>query len=209
VSFYLAEASGQVRSASAGGIMRVSREKAAQHRQQILSSATRLFRERGIAATGVDSITDNTGLTHGAVYSQFGSKEEIAIEAIRAALRDSRKTWLRAMEKRGRKKILAAIVESYLSERHRDAPGQGCLVAALAGDIARQGKNVRDAFTEEFKDALKFLTDLVGSDDDSLTEDDVLADFVFMAGAMIVSRAINDDALSAQILRAASERLAR
>jgi TetR/AcrR family transcriptional repressor of nem operon len=187
--------------------MRVSKEKAAENRQQILNSAAQLFRERGISATGVDSIGASSGLTHGAVYSQFGSKEAIAIEVIRLALRESRRTWLRAIERRGRKKVLAAIVESYLSERHRDAPGQGCLVAALAGDISREADDVRDAFTDEFKDALKFLGALVGTDDPSLSEEDVLTDFCFMAGAMILSRAVSDDELSARILRAARERI--
>jgi TetR/AcrR family transcriptional repressor of nem operon len=187
--------------------MRVSKEKAAEHREQILKSAARLFREQGISATGVDSIARKTGLTHGAVYSQFGSKESIAIEAVRRALRDSRRAWLRMMERRDRQKIFPAIVESYLSERHRDEPGQGCLVAALASDIARQPRNVRDAFTEEFKDALKFLAGLVGSDDSSITEEDALAAFSFMAGAMMLSRAVSDDGLSQRILRAASKRI--
>jgi len=187
--------------------MRVSKAKAAEHREQILKSAARLFREQGIGSTGVDSITASTGLTHGAVYSQFGSKEAITIEAIRLALRGSRRAWLRAMERRGRQKIFPAIVESYLSERHRDEPGKGCLVAALASDISRQPRNVRDAFTEEFKDALKFLSGLVSSDDSAITEDDALAAFSFMAGAMMLSRAVSDDALSERLLRAASKRI--
>ncbi|HVN29865.1 MAG TPA: helix-turn-helix domain-containing protein [Candidatus Binataceae bacterium] len=188
--------------------MRVSKEKAAEHRQQILTEAARLFRKHGLGATGVDAITRNAGLTHGAVYSRFGSKEAIAIEAIRLALRDSRKSWLRSMERRGSKTILASIADSYLSERHRDAPEQGCLVAALAGDISREDKPIRDAFTKEFEDALKFLSALVGSDDSSMSEDDVLAAFCLMAGAMIVSRAVSDDALSTRILRVARERIA-
>ena len=59
--------------------MRVSKGKAAQNRQDILTAAARLFREQGVSATGVDAITKDASLTHGAIYSQFGSKE--AIEA--------------------------------------------------------------------------------------------------------------------------------
>jgi TetR/AcrR family transcriptional repressor of nem operon len=92
--------------------MRVSKEKAAEHRRQIVRAAARLFRERGIGATGVDSITKEAGLTHGAVYSQFGSKEAIAIESVRLALRGSKRAWLRELEKKGQKKALPAIVES-------------------------------------------------------------------------------------------------
>ena len=49
--------------------MRVSKEKAAQNRQDILTAAARLFREQGVSATGVDAITEDASLTHGAVYS--------------------------------------------------------------------------------------------------------------------------------------------
>src|SRR5437867_2698779 len=64
-----------------GRRMRVSKEKAAKNRQQILSAAARLFRENGIRATGVDSISRSAGVTHGAVYSQFESKEALAAYA--------------------------------------------------------------------------------------------------------------------------------
>jgi AcrR family transcriptional regulator len=75
--------------------MRVSRLQAAQNRQKILTTAARLFRERGISATGVDAITEAAGLTHG---SQFGSKETIAAEAMRDALAESRHLWRRALD---------------------------------------------------------------------------------------------------------------
>jgi TetR/AcrR family transcriptional repressor of nem operon len=64
--------------------MRVSKEKAAQNRQDILTAAARLFREQGVSATGVDAITKDASLTHGAVYSQFGSKEAITAEGMKS-----------------------------------------------------------------------------------------------------------------------------
>jgi TetR/AcrR family transcriptional repressor of nem operon len=104
----------------------------------------------------VDSITKEVRLTHGVVYSQFGSKEAIVIESIRLALAESRRIWLRQLKRRGRKPTLTTIAQGYLSARHRDEPGTGCLVAALGGEISRQARDVRDAFTAEFKEALKF-----------------------------------------------------
>lgn len=184
--------------------MRVSKEKAAEHRRQIVHAAARLFRERGIGATGVDSITREAGLTHGAVYSQFGSKEAIAIDSVRLALRGSKRAWLRTVAKKGSKKTLPAIVESYLSPRHRDDPGTGCVVAALGGDISRQPRSVRDAFTEEFKQALEFLAELTASDDSSISWDDTLAAFASMSGGLMLARAVSDAALSDQILKATS-----
>jgi TetR/AcrR family transcriptional repressor of nem operon len=182
--------------------MRVSKEKAAEHRRQILDAAARLFRERGIGATGVDSITEDAGLTHGAVYSQFGSKEAIAIEAIRLALRDSRRAWQRTLERKGSKKVFPAIVEGYLSRRHRDSPGRGCLIAALGGDISRQPAKVRNAFTEEFKTEMRALAEMLRKDDASVRPDDALAGFAAMAGALMLSRAVSDEELSDRILKA-------
>src|SRR5208283_2488889 len=106
--------------------MRVSKERAVQNRERIVRSAARLFRENGITATGVDSITEDAGLTHGGLYSQFGSKEAIAAEAIRFALARGKRVWQRALERNPGKRGLPAIVDSYLSRAHRDAPGTGC-----------------------------------------------------------------------------------
>ena len=64
--------------------MRVSKEKAAQNRQDILAASARLFREHGIHATGVDAITKEAGLTHGGFYSQFGYKEAITAEDMKS-----------------------------------------------------------------------------------------------------------------------------
>ena len=112
--------------------MRVSKERAAQNRQKILTAATRLFRERGIGATGVDAITEDAALTHGAVYSQFGSKEAIAAEAMREVMAGARRLWRRLLERNGRKQTLPAIVAGYLSRVHRDSAGKGCLVEFIS-----------------------------------------------------------------------------
>src|SRR6266849_2922508 len=173
--------------------MRVSKEKAAQNREQILSAAARLFREHGIGATGVDSITDDAGLTHGAVYSQFGSKEAIAAEAVRLALTRSKHLWDRMAERRGKKKVFPAIVAQYLSAEHRDLAGQGCVVAALGSEIARQPRSVRDAFTREFKNLLNVLAELMREEDPSRSNEDAIAVFASMAGALILARAVSDE----------------
>jgi TetR/AcrR family transcriptional repressor of nem operon len=187
--------------------MRVSKEKAAENRQQILTAAARLFREQGVSATGVDSITKDVSLTHGAVYSQFGSKEAIAAEAIRLALMRSKRLWQRLAERKGAKKAFPAIVAEYLSRDHRDSVGQGCVVAALGSEIARQPQSVRDAFTEELKDALEFLAGVMPGDDPSRRYDDAIAAFTGIVGALILARAVNNETLSERILQATAKRV--
>ncbi|HEV8714488.1 MAG TPA: TetR family transcriptional regulator [Candidatus Binatia bacterium] len=187
--------------------MRVSKEKAAQNRQNILTAAARLFREQGVSATGVDAITKDASLTHGAVYSQFGSKEAIAAEAIRLALRGSGCLWQRLVERKGAKQAFPAIVAAYLSRDHRDSPGQGCAVAALGSEIARQSQSVRDAFTEELKAGLAFLAAVMPGEDSSGRYEDAIAAFAGMVGALILARAVNDEPLSDRILQVTAERV--
>ncbi|HWN58571.1 MAG TPA: TetR/AcrR family transcriptional regulator [Methylomirabilota bacterium] len=187
--------------------MRVSKEKAAHNREQILTAAARLFREQGIGATGVDSITDDAGLTHGAVYSQFGSKEAIAAEAVSLALSRSKHLWDRMAERKGKKKVFPAIVEQYLSAAHRDHAGQGCVIAAIGSEIARQPRSVRDSFTREFKHSLEYLAELMRENNSSRGTEDAIAAFVSMVGALIIARAVNDETLSDLILKSTAKRV--
>jgi TetR/AcrR family transcriptional regulator, transcriptional repressor for nem operon len=190
-------------------LMRVSKEKAAEHHHDILTAAARLFREQGISATGVDAIPKEARLTHGAVYSQFGSKEAIATEAIRLAMQGSQRLWQRLVERKGGEKVFPAIVAAYLSREHCDAPGQGCVVAALGSEIARQPPSVRKVFTEELKDALEFLAELMPEDTPSRQYEDAIAVFAGMVGALILARAVSDETLSKRILHVTAERITR
>jgi len=189
--------------------MRVTKEQAAQNRQHILTAATQLFREHGIHATGVDAITKEAGLTHGSLYSQFGSKEAIAAAAVRFAVKRSQHLWQRAAERQRGTKAFRSIVERYLSRKHRDEPGQGCVIAALATDIARQPHSVRDAFTEELAGVFDLLAQLVHGDDSSRRYDDAIAAFAGMTGALVLARAVNDETLSERILQATAKRVAQ
>ncbi|MGO9453770.1 MAG: TetR/AcrR family transcriptional regulator [Candidatus Binataceae bacterium] len=184
--------------------MRVSKEKVEQNRQQLLSAAARLFREQGIEATGVDAITERAGLTHGSLYSQFGSKEAVTAEAILFASTRSKRAWQGPLEDRKAKPDLRGVVERYLTPAHRDAPGHGCVIAALGADIARQPRVVRHAFTKALKGAIDVIAELMPEKD---REEKAIAAFGAMVGALILSRAVDDEALSELILKAAAERV--
>src|SRR5213082_362215 len=120
--------------------MRVSKEQAAENRERILKAASRLMRERGISIVGVDALTEAAGMTHGSLYSQFGSKERLVEEAV-----------AHAIVAKGREVPdgfrLADYVSKYLSARHRDEPGSGCPFAALSCEMSRQSGGARERFT--------------------------------------------------------------
>jgi TetR/AcrR family transcriptional regulator, transcriptional repressor for nem operon len=188
-------------------LVRVSKEKAAENRRRILTAAARLFREQGIGGAGVDAITEAAGLTHGAFYSQFESKESVVAEAVRLAFDESRQAVERSSRGREKSQALTRLVDAYLARSHRDSPGNGCVVAALGADVARQPKKVRAAFTRALKDSLENLADLVPGKDAPRRYDDAITLFSGMLGALILARAVSDESLSRRILETVANRL--
>ena len=104
--------------------MKVSREQAALNRERIVDVAARLFREKGYDGIGVADLMKNAGLTHGGFYGHFASKEDLMIEACQHALHQSLEGW-RAKVASDPQRALPAIIENYLTTRHRDQPGGG------------------------------------------------------------------------------------
>lgn len=187
--------------------MRVSKEQTAHNRRRIVSAAARLFRQNGIASSGIDAIARRAGLTHGAFYSQFDSKERVTAEAIRLTLERSQKTLEAIAQGKKKRQAFADIVDAYLARTHRDSPGEGCVIAALGADIARQPKPIRRAFTRGLKDSLALLADL-GSDGVAAHRDaDAIVALSCLAGALILARAVDEEAFSRRILGTVAKRL--
>ena len=109
--------------------MKVSKAQAAENRQGILDAASRLYRERGLTGVGVADITRNAGLTHGGLYRHFASKDALVQEACARAFDWS----MTPLEGATPHTTVGERIQRYLSPQHRDAPGTGCPVAALAG----------------------------------------------------------------------------
>jgi len=179
--------------------MRVSKEKAAENRERIVTEAARLFREHGLSGIGVDAVTEAAGLTHGSLYSQFGSKERLAAEAVGHAMSVSSARLSDA-------RTLDDYVARYLSADHRERRGEGCVMAALAGEIPRQGAAIRHAFTAAVQAATKRIASLTPGGPKS--EDEALVIVATMVGALTLARAVDDPKLSDRILAAARKRLA-
>ena len=139
--------------------MKVTKEKAAEHRAAIVKAATRLFRERGLDGVGVAEITKAAGLTHGGFYGHFASRDALVAEACDQSFANSLKRLLGG--ETATAPDLPTYLEGYLSERHRDRPDRGCPMAAYASDIARQNETVQsrcaqgvDRFIDGFMERL-------------------------------------------------------
>ncbi|WP_108514412.1 TetR/AcrR family transcriptional regulator [Bradyrhizobium algeriense] len=183
--------------------MRVSREKAAENRDRILKAASRLMRERGISDVGVDTLTEAAGMTHGSLYSQFGSKERLIEEAVADAIA------AKGQELR-EGSTLGGYVSEYLSAAHRDQPGSGCPFAALCCEMPRQSQGARERFTAGLRGMAGWLSGRMGSGIKQRQRDEeALATLASLVGALVLARAVSDPKLSDDILRSTRKRLGR
>jgi TetR/AcrR family transcriptional repressor of nem operon len=181
--------------------MKVSREQAGLNRERILEAAAHLFRERGFDGIGVADLMKEAGLTHGGFYGHFSSKEELIREASARALTNTF-ALLSEQAERAAGDPLAAVANSYLSSRHRDDPGTGCLLAALGPDVSRQGRAVRRTVTEYVRSAVDLLTTLVPGKSKAARRQKAISTYATLVGTMVMARAVDDRALSQEILDA-------
>jgi TetR/AcrR family transcriptional repressor of nem operon len=181
--------------------MKVSREQAAQHRERILDAAAQRFRERGFEGIGVADLMKEAGLTHGGFYGHFSSKEDLIAEASARALAQSLARWGK-MADRAKGDPLSALAGAYLTSRHRDDPGAGCLLAALGPDVSRQGQAVRRSVSGYVRSAVDLVAKLVPGKSKAARRQKAISTWSTLVGAMVIARAVDDPALSQEILDA-------
>lgn len=186
--------------------MRVSRTQAAENRQTVINVASRLFRERGFDGIGLKDLMKGAGLTQGAFYKQFASKEDLAVQASERALDSASQRWSDAMTANPADP-LGAIVAIYLSTGHRDETMDGCPIVALGSDAARQGADLKASFEAGIKDRLDLLQRIMAETDDKRLKSRAMAVLSTMVGAMTLSRLVNDAALAQGFLDAAAEQV--
>ena len=184
--------------------MRVSRIQAAENRQAVINVASRLFRERGFDGIGLKDLMKGAGLTQGAFYKQFASKDDLAAQASRRALESASSRWSAAAAANP-EDPLGAITAFYLSTEHREERMDGCPIVALGSDAARQGSDVKASFEAGIKAYLDVLGRMVAETDDK--EGKAMAILSTMVGALTLSRAVNDPDLSQAFLDAAARQV--
>lgn len=183
--------------------MRVSRDQAEKNRQTVINVASQLFREHGFDGIGLKDVMEAAGLTQGAFYKQFASKEDLAVQASERALESATRRWSSAAEANP-KDPLSAVIAFYLSMGHREEMGDGCPVVALGADAARQGADVKASFESGIKKYLEMLGDWIGEPGSEDGADKAMAALSTMVGALVLSRAVNNKRLSKRFLQAAA-----
>lgn len=186
--------------------MKVSREQASQNRERVLDAASRLFRERGFDGVGVADLMKSAGLTHGGFYGQFDSKEELMAEACQQSFESALKLW-KEVGATAEAAPLAAVMKVYLSPRHRDHPGEGCVMASLGPESTRHGEAVRRVVTRGTEAMLDLFASFAPGRAKALKRKRAIVAYASMVGALVMARAIDDQDLSNEILETVADAL--
>lgn len=181
--------------------MRQSRQEKAKTHKRIVDVASERIREQGLDRPAVAEIMQAAGLTHGGFYKHFGSRDDLIAEATENALVASDRHVHELTDHA--EDPLAAFVDWYLSAEHRDDAGAGCAVAALGDDVRRGDERLRSAYRQQLRRYFEDVERFLGGGED-VRQRAILA-VSALAGAIVLSRAIDDEALSDEILSAVSE----
>lgn len=176
--------------------MRVSETTFAAHGAALLEAAARLFRRRGLESVTVAEVAREAGLTHGAFYGHYPSKAALAEAACRQSLGQAAARW-RARAASRPEDPLGAIIDAYLTERHRDAPESGCALATIGPEAARDAGELAAALDEGTRDLLDALDDAIARLRPNLAgprrADAAFSILAILVGGLVVARALRPD----------------
>ena len=177
--------------------MRYGKDQKQATRQRILEAAGRRFKQDGIDGTGVATLMSDAGLTNGAFYAHFDSKEDLVANVLADQLRAQHQSFDAEPSDRAG---LEAFIRSYLSPEHRDQAADGCPSAALLDEIGRRPDATRQVFTNELMGVIDDIASRLDPTDTEAARADALTIFGLMIGTLQLARALTDRDLSDQLL---------
>ena len=182
-----------------------SRASKREHHEEIVGVAASRFREDGVDRVGVADLMHDAGLTHGGFYRHFESRDQLVAEAVERALHDGGQAMAAVAE--SPHDPLAAVIDAYLSITHRDNLGTSCAVTTLAGDVARSNPRARAAYTNQVGIYIDMLVRLLPPGTSERGRATAITALSTLVGAVSMARAVNDEALSEEILASAASEL--
>jgi TetR/AcrR family transcriptional repressor of nem operon len=189
--------------------MRHSKAEKAKTHERIVAIASKRFREKGLAGIGIADLMKDAGLTVGGFYKHFNSRDALVAEAVGSAL-ELWKHQVDAAASGGPPVTYESLVDEYLSEAHRNHPGTGCPVSALAGDLARSDRRTRALVSRKVRDNIELLATLIrntNKTDSGSARAQAVLTYCALVGAIGMARAVSDDELSREILKTVAQRL--
>jgi TetR/AcrR family transcriptional regulator, transcriptional repressor for nem operon len=178
-------------------VVRYGKEHKQATRRRIIERAGRRFKRDGIDGSGIATLMADAGLTNGAFYAHFASKEDLVAAAVADQLRAQRAS-LSALAP-GRAGV-EQYVRAYLSVEHRDNPDDGCPSAALLDEIGRCPDATKQAYTDSVLVVIDDVAARLAPQDPQSARVKTLSVFAMMVGTLQLSRALADPQLADEIL---------
>lgn len=193
-------------------VMRIMKSNAraaakAQTHERIVSVAARAIRRSGYAGTGVADIMKEAGLTHGAFYAHFASREAMLAEAAQQACAESAAITADAVAGTSPEKALASMLGAYLSKAHVQKAEMGCPLAALASETSRQTPEVRRVTTLHIKEMIDLVARQSPDWGQPSAHERALVTLATMVGSLVLARAVDEPGLSDSLLASALKHL--
>jgi TetR/AcrR family transcriptional repressor of nem operon len=188
-------------------MMRYPKDHGQQTRRRIVENASYGLRQNGADGLSVVDLMKLAGLTHGSFYAYFKSRDALVVEALALAMDRTVARWLDLTQGSSAGKGFDAVVESYLSTRHRNNPARGCALPALAADIGRAGPEARRTFAGGLEKMIDILAGLIPKRSSSDARQAATSAIATMAGSIVLARAAGDKQLSDALLEAGRQAL--
>ncbi len=179
-------------------MVRYDAEHKAQTRRRIIETAGRRVKQDGIDGSGVAALMADAGLTNGAFYAHFESKDDLVANVVADQLAAQRAVLAALPEGRA---ALEQFVRDYLARRHRDHPDDGCPNAALLDEISRCGDAVRNSYTKGMQSLVDVIATHLSPQNPAAAHTRALGLFTMLVATLQLARAVSDDELSDEILR--------
>jgi TetR/AcrR family transcriptional regulator, transcriptional repressor for nem operon len=178
-------------------VPRYDKEHKKATRRRIIETAGQRFKQDGFDGSGVATLMSDAGLTNGAFYAHFESKEDLFATVVAEELHRQAEAF---GELKPGRDGLAQFIREYLSPLHRDNPSLGCPSAALLDEIGRCGDAAKKAYTDGAQAIVDEITVRLAPQDRRSARRTALALFTLLVGTLQLSRAVADEKFSDQVL---------
>ncbi len=191
--------------------MRYPPGQKARTREAIVEAAGQMFRERGYRASNIRGVMQQAGLTVGGFYNHFESKEDLLAATLPHIVHVSQEMHRQGIDQLPPREWLRVVIDRYLSHEHLELlrQGLGCPMPAITSEIARESRETRAVFENEFRASSKVYADKLRECDPGLSEEEaldrVIATFGLLKGGATLASAVADHDFCDRILKACRE----
>jgi TetR/AcrR family transcriptional regulator, transcriptional repressor for nem operon len=189
--------------------MRYRPEHKTEIHKKIVKDASRRVRAEGLNGAAVAVVMRDTGLTHGGFYKHFGSKDDLLVESMREAFRETVETLVRTAEQARPGEAWKAIVKTYLRPEMCEHPEHGCPLTALAPELARLDKRMKAQMVAELVNYKSQMLPFMPGRRTADKERAFFAIFSTMIGATEIARMLPDPSMREKVLGSARDFLLR